>query len=220
MFKNISDVLLILLVLIIFIRLFYVENYCNIDTTKNYITVDQLESIGIYENRRDELIDEVRNSYHDMCYECLSMAEDTEACDSAPHCSSELPSVRGANPSFNLGEGITPFVCSEAALTEDEVHAEHRKNYRDGYHDGGGLVAYGDCVNTVPTENGDQTGFNNCINCMQTYNLNQISGHTRATTEQMEDFCNMNEVIRTDRHISTGLYDDKSQDKECIGDHC
>lgn len=213
--KNLLNILLISLVVIIFARLFYVENYCNLDTSKTYITVDDLQASGHYEGRRDELIDELRNSYHDMCYTCLGMAEDIEACDAAPHCSSLQPSMKGTNPSFNIGEGISPFVCSEAALTDDEVHAEHRKNYRDG-----GLTLYQDCVDTVPTEQNDYAGYNNCMSCMRRNHSNYGIGIVHANTGQMEDFCNMNEVIEPNRHISDGLYDNKPQEQECVGPHC
>jgi hypothetical protein len=213
--KNMLNILIISLVVIIFGRLFYVENYCNIDESKTYVTVDDLQARGHYENRRDELIGEVRNSYHDMCYECLSMAEDTEACDSNRNCSSQQPSIKGSDPSFNIGEGITPFICSEAALTDDEVHAEHRENYRDG-----GLTLYQDCVDTIPTQQNDYTGYNNCMSCMRRNHSNYGIGVTHATTAQMEDFCNMNQVMDPNRHHSDGLFDNKPREIECVGPHC
>jgi len=128
--KNLVNILLISLVIIIFIRLFYVENYCNIDKTQNFMTVDKLQSMGLFPGRRDELIQEVRESYHDMCNECLRHYDDPETCNSLIHCSTGLPG-RGERPSFTLGEGIDDYVCDYSALTEDERHSAHRKDNRD-----------------------------------------------------------------------------------------
>jgi hypothetical protein len=228
--KNMLNILLISLVVIIFGRLFYVENYCNIDESKTYVTVDDLQARGHYENRRDELIGELRNSYHDMCYECLNHFDDEETCNSLPHCSSTPPAK--AEPTFTIGTGTDDFVCNEAVLTEDERHAEHRKMYRDDVRLNGGILFYQNCLSTVPTEHNDYSGYDQCMVCMRENHgvreqtttgglVGDLTGNHVANESEMEDFCNMNEIFDdNNRHVDDSIIGRSPNDVECVGPKC
>ena len=95
--------------------------FCTINTGLDppFITVNEFRTMGINIDSNMDLQEDLRNSYDEICNECLSISDET-VCDNHRYCRFLRGKEVNHDQIIDLGGNIEPYHCDIPILSENQ----------------------------------------------------------------------------------------------------